>query len=61
MFKKIAINVFFNVGLILSVMGIGWSVKNDQWFVLIFCGTTFVTFLWFKMQFMKKLRNELRK
>ncbi|MES2417773.1 MAG: DUF6358 family protein [Bacteroidota bacterium] len=61
MFKKIAINVFYYLGLILSIVGMRWAYKNDSWLIVAFFGATFAAILFFKIQLMKDFGKETKK
>ena len=55
--KKIALNVFYNLVLILSVMGMGWALKNDSLLIVAFFAATFTAILFFKVQLVKQVRG----
>ncbi|KQB99263.1 DUF6358 family protein [Pedobacter sp. Hv1] len=59
--KKIAINVFYNLGLILSIFGMGWAYNNNSWLIVAFFAATFAAFLFFKIQLLKDVRKDIRK
>ncbi len=55
--KKLALNVFYNLALILSVIGMGWAFKNDSLLVVAFFAATFTAILYFKIQLLKNFRK----
>lgn len=59
--KKIAINVFYNLALILSVIGMGWAFSNNSLLIVAFFGATFAAFLFFKIQLVKDIKKDLKK
>lgn len=59
--KKILVNVLYNVGLILSIFGIGWAYNNNSPLIIFFFVATFATFLYFKIQLVKDFRKDLKK
>lgn len=59
--KKIAINVFYNIGLILSIFGIGWAYRNDSLLIVAFFAATFAAILFFKIQLIKDFRKDIKK
>jgi len=59
--KKIALNVFYNLGLILSVFGIFWGYENKQYLVVLLFVLTAAFFFYVKMQLVKDLRKTLKK
>jgi hypothetical protein len=59
--KKIAINVFYNLGLILSIFGMGWAFQNNSLLIVAFFGATFAAFLFFKIQLVKDFRKDIKK
>jgi hypothetical protein len=59
--KKIFLNVVFNLGIILSIFGIGWSYNNNSPLVVAFFAATLVAFIYVKIQLLKTVRNEVKK
>lgn len=59
--KKIALNVFYNVLLIISIIGMFWAYQNGSKLISAFFVGTFVAVLYFKIQLVKALRKELKK
>ena len=55
--KKIALNVFYNLMLILSVVGMGWAFKNDSLLIVVFFAATFTAILYFKIQLLKSFKK----
>jgi hypothetical protein len=58
--RKIALNVFYNLGLIISVFGIFWSVQNSYYLATALFVATAAFFLYIKIQLIKDLRNTLK-
>jgi len=59
--KKIAINVFYNLLLILSIFGMGWAFQNNSPLIVAFFGATFAAVLYFKIQLVKDFRKGVKK
>ncbi|MEE1946319.1 DUF6358 family protein [Pedobacter sp. KR3-3] len=59
--KKIAINVFYNLGIIASVFGMIWAFNNKSPLIIAFFGATFAAFLYFKIQLIKDFRKGIKK
>ncbi|MEJ5993690.1 DUF6358 family protein [Pedobacter sp. Du54] len=55
--KKLALNVFYNLLLIFSVLGMGWAFKNDSLLIVAFFAATFTAILYFKIQLVKNFRK----
>lgn len=55
--KKLALNVFYNLALILSVIGIVWAFRNDSLLIVAFFTATFMAILYFKIQLVKNFRK----
>jgi len=60
MWKKIAINVFYNLGIIVSIFGITWGYNNSKYLAIGLFVLTGAFFLYLKLQLMKETRNEFR-
>nr|WP_121269804.1 DUF6358 family protein [Pedobacter schmidteae] len=59
--KKIALNVFYNLGIILSIFGIVWGYNNTKYLVIVLFVATAAFFLYLKLQLVKEMRNNLKK
>jgi len=59
--KKIALNVFYNLGIILSLFGIFWAFNNGKYPLIALFVVTAGFFLYQKIQLIKSMRNTLRK
>lgn len=55
--KKLALNVFYNLVLILSIWGIVWAYRNDSLLISAFLAGVFVTVLYFNIQLIKEVRK----
>jgi uncharacterized membrane protein len=58
--KKIALNVFYNLGIILSIFGIAWGYNNAKYLVIVLFVVTGAFFLYLKLQLIKEMRNNLK-
>lgn len=61
MIKKIALNVFFNLGLIVSLFGVVWAYNNTKYAAVVLFVATAALFLYLKLQLMKEMRSALKK
>lgn len=61
MVKKIALNVFYNLGIIVSVFGIFWAFSNGKYPVIALFVATAGFFLYVKIQLIKEMRDNLKK
>jgi len=59
--KKIAINVAYNLLMILSVFGMFWAYNNKSILIVVFFGAVFAAVLFFKIQLLKDVRREIKK
>lgn len=59
--KKIIINVCYNLGLILSIFGMGWAYNNNSVLIVVFFAATFAAVLFFKIQLVRDFRKDLKK
>jgi hypothetical protein len=59
--KKIALNVFYNLILILSFFGMIWAYRNDSLLIVAFFGAVFAAILIFKIQLVKDVRKDIKK
>lgn len=59
--KKIALNVFYNLGLIVSIFGTVWAFNNTKYLVIVLFVATAVFFLYLKLQLIKEMRSALKK
>lgn len=59
--KKIALNVFYNLGLIVSIFGAVWAFNNAKYLVIVLFVATAVFFLYLKLQLIKEMRSALKK
>jgi hypothetical protein len=61
MWKKVALNVFYNLGIIISIFGMGWSFNNQKYPVIALFLVTAGFFLYLKIQLVKEMRSTFRK
>lgn len=59
--KKIFINVFYNLCIILSVFGMMWAYNNQSPLIVAFFGAILIAFGYFKLQLLKDVRKETTK
>lgn len=59
--KKIALNVFYNLGLIVSIFGAVWAFNNTKYLAIVLFVATAAFFLYLKLQLIKEMRNALKK
>ncbi|WP_316810461.1 DUF6358 family protein [Pedobacter heparinus] len=59
--KKIALNVFYNLGLIVSIFGVVWGYNNTKYLAIALFVVTGAFFLYLKLQLVKEMRNTLKK
>lgn len=59
--KKIALNVFYNLGLIVSIFGAVWAFNNTRYLVIVLFVATAAFFLYLKLQLIKDMRAALKK
>ncbi|WP_256002522.1 MULTISPECIES: DUF6358 family protein [Pedobacter] len=61
MVKKIALNVFYTLAIIICIIGIVWCVSNNQYpYIAAFIGFA-VFFGYLKLKLFKEMRNLLKK
>jgi hypothetical protein len=60
MFKKVALNVFYNLGVILSGYGIFWAFNNVKYTIVVLFVVTAGFFLYQKLQLVKEMRSTLK-
>ncbi|WEK19433.1 MAG: DUF6358 family protein [Candidatus Pedobacter colombiensis] len=58
--KKIALNVFYNLGIILSIFGIVWGYNNTKYLVIGLFVITGAFFLYLKLQLVKEMRSSFK-
>lgn len=59
--KKIALNVFYNLGLIISIFGAAWGYNNAKYAAIILFVPTAILFLYLKLQLIKEMRASIKK
>jgi hypothetical protein len=60
MVKQIALNVFYNLGIIVSIFGIAWGYNNTKYLAIALFVVTAALFLYLKLQFVKEMRSTLK-
>ncbi|MDQ7947569.1 MAG: DUF6358 family protein [Pedobacter sp.] len=58
--KKIALNVFYNLVIILSVAGMIWAYQNESLLIVAFFGAVFAAIVVFKLQLMKAIKKDFK-
>ncbi|MGY4383449.1 threonine/homoserine/homoserine lactone efflux protein [Pedobacter sp. UYP24] len=58
--KQIALNVFYNLGLIVSVCGLFWAFKNNNYLIMALFVAASAFFLYLKIQLIKDVRSTLK-
>lgn len=58
--RKIALNVFYNLGLIVSICGLFWAFQNQNYLVAALFVATAAFFLYVKIQLIKDIRGSLK-
>jgi len=59
--KKIFLNAFYNLALILCIIGAFWAYENKSPLIAIFLVAAMAAFLFFKIKLIKELNREFRK
>lgn len=59
--KKIALNVFYNLGIIVSIFGMVWAYNNTKYLVIAIFVATAAFFAYQKVQLIKEMRNSFKK
>jgi hypothetical protein len=58
--KKIALNVFYNLGIILSIFGITWGYNHNQYLPIALFVATGAFFVYLKIKLVKEMRSTLK-
>ncbi|GAB1463718.1 DUF6358 family protein [Pedobacter sp. UBA4863] len=58
--KKIFLNAFYNLAMILCIMGAFWAYENKSPLISIFLVAVLAAFLFFKVKLIKELNKELK-
>lgn len=58
--KKIALNSFYNLGIILSIMGIVWCLQNDKYIPCFILVGAAAAFFYFKVQLTKEIKKNFK-
>lgn len=58
--KKFLLNVFYNLGIMLSLFGLVWCYQNGKYIPAAFLVGTACAFLYFKIQLMKEIRKNFK-
>lgn len=58
--KKILLNAFYNLALIMCILGAVWAYENKSPLISIFLIAAFAAFLYFKIKLIKTLKEELK-
>ncbi|WP_431311592.1 DUF6358 family protein [Pedobacter flavus] len=60
MWKKVLLNVFYNVAVIISVMGIYYGITNNQYLYCVIFLATGAFFVYQKIKLLKAVKAEIR-
>ncbi len=55
--KKILLNVFYNLCIILSIFGMMWAYKNNSPLIVAFFGAVLIAIGYFKLQLLKEVKK----
>ena len=58
--KKIFLNAFYNLALILCILGAFWAYENNSPLVAVFLVAMLAAFLFFKVKLIKELNKEFK-
>ncbi len=58
--KRIFLNAFYNLALILCIIGAFWAYENKSPLIAIFLVAAMAAFLYFKVKLIKELNKEFR-
>ncbi|WP_235528467.1 DUF6358 family protein [Pedobacter sp. Leaf194] len=58
--KKFALNIFYNLGIILSIFGLIWCYNNGKYLPAAFLVGTAACLFYFKIQLMKEIRKSYK-
>jgi hypothetical protein len=58
--KKILLNAFYNLALIMCILGAIWAYENKSPLISIFLVAALAAFLYFKIKLIKALKQELK-
>ncbi len=58
--KKIFLNAFYNLALILCIIGAFKAYENKSPLISVFLGAAFVAFLYVKIKLVKELRKDFK-
>jgi hypothetical protein len=61
MVKKIALNVFYNLAIIVSIIGMIWCFNNQKYLIIPLFLATAAFFIYLKVQLVREMRNTLKK
>ncbi len=57
---KIALNVFYTIGIIISVLGIKWAYQNHNYLVVTVLAATTIFFFYLKIKLTKEFRASIK-
>lgn len=58
--KKIFLNAFYNLALILCILGAFWAFENKSPLIAVFLVAMMAGFIFFKIKLIKELKQELK-
>jgi len=58
--KRIVLNTFYTIGIIVSIVGIKWALQNVNYPVVALLIATAIFFLYLKINIVKEVRTDLK-
>ena len=58
--KRVFINAFYNLIVILCTIGVFWAYENKSPLIVIFFVTVFAAILYYKLKLLKEIRQEFK-
>jgi hypothetical protein len=61
MFKKVLLNVFYNIAIFTMVMCFIWGINQERYSIVIVAVFAAALFVFFKMRLLKEVKREIKK
>jgi tetrahydromethanopterin S-methyltransferase subunit H len=58
--KSIALNIFYTVGIIISVLGLKWAFQNHNYPIVALLAATTIFFFYLKIKIIKDVRQSIK-
>ncbi len=58
--KRIALNTFYTLGIVISVVGIKWAYQNANYPIVALLAATGIFFIYLKINIVKEVKSELK-